>query len=273
VSLSPVMLKSAVRIASDGSFLGSGFLVGVPSEQEPRRRWPYVVTADHVVRNQPRTEVEVPDPLSEHGELHAPEQIEGWRQPFGGVDVSVAPYRHRPSDQVLTLDTDGHFMPPGAWPHLGSEIFYVGMFAPLAIPMARGGTLGAHYALIDKADGLQSYQYTAHLIDVRSYEGFSGSPCFSQVTFAQVDRTVDPPLYTDHMKREDGTDIKLAEALYIVGLCGMFTAHYDDERGRGGPVSNLGVGVMIPHDVIREAVMTEDAVEERKQWDAEYEEM
>jgi len=50
--LDPRMLNTVVRISSHGDLLGTGSIISIASESIPGRRWPYVVTADHVVANQ-----------------------------------------------------------------------------------------------------------------------------------------------------------------------------------------------------------------------------
>src|SRR5580698_9331317 len=85
------MLNGVVRVTSAGTLLGTGSLVGVPSESDPRFRWPYVVTAHHVIKNQVEVELEVPDPLT-HGTLFDPIPCTAWRQPLPGVDLAIAPF-------------------------------------------------------------------------------------------------------------------------------------------------------------------------------------
>jgi len=261
--LDPKMLNSVVRINSAGDFQGTGFIIGVASERFPGRRWPYVITANHVVERQIEIELEVGDPLT-HGELLPPIPIKGWRQPLAGVDLSVAPF---PEDRVPRFQGFPleNFIPEGEVVPLGGQICYLGIFAPLGVPMGRSATLGALDIQIEKPE----YSYQADLVDCRSYRGFSGSPCFYTKQYAVLDPTKTPasipPL-------PDGTIRKVGHVTEVVSFCGMFTAHYSDEKAADaeGVVSRYGVGIMLPCDDIREALMTDEAQRERRVLDEQH---
>lgn len=263
--LDPRMLNSIVRISSAGDLLGTGSIVGVESEAYPGLHWPYVVTAHHVIRNQVEIQLEAPDPLT-HTQLLTPVESESWRQPFDGIDLAISPF---PASRVPRYQGThlGIFVPKGHVPPLGGAIHYLGMFAPLNIPMARSGTLGALDAVIDKsADG---YVYRADLVDCRSYGGFSGSPCFSTMTYAILDEGFEAP--EGAPLKADGSPLRVARVISESRLCGMLTAHYSDEARANGAVSHYGVCLMLSSDTIREALMTEEARAERRQWDSERE--
>ena len=66
---------------------------------------------------------------------------------------------------------------------------------------------------------------------------------------------------------------KLVQTHYENLLAGMFTAHLTDavaENQGDGATSRYGVGVMIRMDEIREALMSEDAKNERLKRDREH---
>jgi hypothetical protein len=143
----------------------------------------------------------------------------------------------------------------------GSLIYYVGILLPVDRVMARSGTIGA----LDQ-EGLplkrihQDYDYTAHLVDCRSYTGFSGSPCFVDLPYASL-KPVKPPIpYPEELG-------PLAELHHLGMLCGMFTAHLTDE-GDDGTVSRYGVGVMLRSKEIGEALLTDDLRKDRAEKDA-----
>jgi hypothetical protein len=269
--LKPDMLYTAVRITSVGDLCASGFILGVPSESDPRRIWRYIVTADHVVRNEIELAVEVPDPLSEHGELYPPVPIQDWRQPLPGVDLAIAPYLSHPSDKpVAELNLDEHMMPEGSVPYLGGTIFYVGIFAIPEVPMVRSATLGALAMPVEYERTGHSYSYTGHLVDCRSYGGFSGSVCLAELTYARADLHAEPPLgpqTREMIRRPDGEMPTFWEPFHMASICGLFAAHFSDDPAAGGPISHYGVGVMVPHRYIREALMTDEAKQERRTWD------
>jgi hypothetical protein len=258
--LEPRSLNSVVRVSSAGTLLGTGSLVSVPSETLTGVRWGYVVTAHHVIRNQVMIELEVPDPLS-YGQLFPPVQSDDWRQPFPNVDLAVAPFLEGvPRIQSTPLT---HFVPKGTAVPLGGELFYLGVFTALDVPMARAATLGALRVPIKK----DQYQYVADLVDCRSYVGFSGSPCFSVIEYTILDG--EPPVLVPEMapRQPDGTPVPLGRIGALASFCGMFTAHYSDETAAAGVVSRYGVGLMLPCDYIWEALMTDEAKAERREWD------
>jgi hypothetical protein len=260
MSLDPRMLNSVVRISGAGDLLGTGSIIGVPSERFDGWRWPYIVTAHHVIANEVEITLDVPDPLA-RGELLPSIPVDGWRQPLPGIDLAIAPFPHElvPRFQAVPLD---HFVPDGTVVPLGGTIYYLGIFAPLDVPMARGGSLGALDVPITKPD----YTYNADLVDCRSYGGFSGSPCFSTLAYPLLDDTVDfPPDVVP--PNPDGSFPKLGRMSYIATFCGIFTAHYSDEGGADGIVSRYGVGVMLPCDYVRDALMTDEAMKERREAD------
>lgn len=249
-------LYSAVRITDAGDLKGTGFLVRVRSEAG-HGSYSYLVTAHHVIRSPVQIEVEVPNPFA-NGALYPPKIITDWRQPLGEVDLAIAPYDNGDDQSHYAVWSDAIW--PGH-PDLGGQIYYVGMFEPLNRPMARAGTIGAL-----EQEGLRHsqgrYDFPAHLVDCRSYEGFSGSPCSMEVAFARLDGK-DVPAWVPQ------ADLPLAGMNYYTLLCGMFTAHYTDNDPSvvQGVVSRAGVGVMLPGRLILEALMTEDARKERRGWD------
>ena len=262
--LDPKMLNSVVRITSAGDLLGTGSIVAVASESIPGMRWPYLVTAHHVVKSQVLVEVDVLDPLS-FGDWFDPIPVEDWRQPLPGIDLAIAPFpRARvPRYQAFALE---HFVPEGLVVPLGGPIYYLGIFAPLNVPMGRPANLGALDVSIVKDD----YRYLADLVDCRSYRGFSGSPCVSTMPYAVLDGdSVELPPFTQP-ESDDGTTPTLGRISHVALFCGIFTAHYSDETAAEGVVSRYGVGVMLACDWVRAALMTGYAVEERRLADKKY---
>jgi hypothetical protein len=257
------VLNSVVRISSAGELVGTGSIISVPSEANPRAGWSYVVTAHHVVAaaREILIEIEVPDPLAEGRRLFPPVQCDDWRQPSPGVDLAIAPL---PTELVPRYQSASfsEFIPEATIVPLGGEIIYLGIFAPLGIPMARAAILGTQEVPIKQP----GYEYKGDLVDCRSYGGFSGSPCFSLMDFA----TDEPPRVgdTERPRRPDGSVIALNPISTLSLFCGIFTAHFSDEQAAGGVVSRYGVGVMLPCAYVREALMTDEAKNERREWDA-----
>lgn len=273
MSLSPLVLNSVVRITTAGDLLGSGTIVGVDSESAPGKRWPYVVTAHHVVRSQMLIEVDVPDPTT-RGQWTEGVSVNDWSQPLEGIDLAIAPF----PIQSVPLTDDGirryqtflldHFVPDGHVPPLGAPIHYAGVFAPTGVPMLRTGNIAALDVPIERDNS--TYSYRADLVDCRSYKGFSGSPCLSTITYAVLDGEpvelaagVVPP-------NARGVQPRLGRTASEARFCGIFTAHFTDEGAEDadGVISRYGVGVMLPSDYVRDALMSGDAVAQRRSWDA-----
>jgi hypothetical protein len=260
------MMRAAVQIIGDREDdrtilgtrrgpVGSGFLIGVPSAELPGVRYGYVVTAHHVLDDQLNVEVRAPDPHT-NGEFHAPVPVSDWRQPIPKLDLAIASF---PASGITVsgLAIEDNVLPPNLLPPLGGTIFYVGLFDPLNRSMARSGTIGALEQEGLEFDG--DYEYTAHLVDCRSYEGFSGSPCFSTAVFPILEPT-EPPVPLQDPQGRYGT------VMTVSLLCGVFTEHVDT-RGHRDAVSRYGVGVMLPSDYIWRVFMSDEMKNERKEWD------
>jgi hypothetical protein len=257
--LPPNNLNSAVRILSAGDLQGSGFLIHVRGEDEGFHR--YIATCHHVIRAQIDLEVQAANPFA-NGVLYDPEPVSQWRQPLPKVDLAIArfdgcdnlAYEGVWLDSAMPLDGLAH-------PDLGGHIYYIGMFAPLGRPMARSGRIGALFQSGIQFEG--DYEYDSHLVDCRSYAGFSGSPVTEERSYPILDARQGPTWVR--------TDTLLGGMAYLTVLCGMFTAHMSDEvhPGSGGTASRYGVGVMLPSDRIKEALMSEEFIEERAKVEAE----
>jgi hypothetical protein len=248
------MLNSVVRITTAGDLQGSGSIVGVESETIRGRHWPYLVTADHVIRSQVLIELDVPDPQI-HGELFKSVPVEGWRQPLPEVDLAVAPfpYDHVPRYQNFLLE---RFVPSEAVVPLGGQVLYLGIFEPAQVPMARGGNLGALDAPIDYTRFGVRYRYAADLLDCRSYKGFSGSPCVATLSYAVVDSVASDLPPNTVPANPDGSEPQLRNLATLASFCGILTQHYSDENScdAHGAVSRYGVCVMLPCDYVRAAL-------------------
>jgi hypothetical protein len=127
------------------------------------------------------------------------------------------------------------------------------------IPMVRAGIIGRLWQdrlPVRRHPEDETKYITAHLIDCRSFAGFSGSPCFVQQAIGYQART---------------------------GLLGLMGGHFDDWMGareRTGlsadgkdkwtvsddleaPVST-GVGYVIPVEFISETLMLPELVDDRR---------
>jgi hypothetical protein len=266
--ISADLMKTCVRVIGDiendplpGSHRGtkgSGFLVVVPSEAHPMYGYTYIVTAHHVIEDQMDIEVEFQDPFL-NGVLLDPVKVRDWKRPLPKVDIAIA---HSPLQGLPAMNLERHVMPWNWTPFLGSEIFYCGILEPLNRPMVRRGTIGA---LDQEGIDHKGYVYPCHLVDCRSYDGFSGSAVFLHTIFPILQET--PP------RSDDPTlpnDVPLGQMRHHVVLAGMFTEHLEDDRivtAQTGVASRYGVGMVLRHREIREALLTDDMRKQRSEWD------
>jgi hypothetical protein len=260
--LSPELMYCAARII--GNFgksraaVGTGFCVTVPSEVHDSRLYGYILSAHHVIHGRGDIEVEVPNPL-DGGIPYPAIKVIGWRQPLPDVDLMLAPFPPIDGGVSPALEVGIHLhhgLDNRAL--LGAQLHYVGLLAPLDRPMARSGTIGAINQIGIRHDG--GYMYPCHLVDCRSYGGFSGSPCFVEFPFPTL--TPKPPPDPISPPNEP-----VGRLRYVHLLCGMFTEHFDDEDPIRA-VSRLGIGFMLPADLLYEGLMTPEARDERQSWDS-----
>jgi hypothetical protein len=272
------MLSVAVRIIGDvdddrlvmgrrRGTIGTGFVVTVPSEALKDVSYAYVVTAHHVIDLEEKIEVQAANPFT-LGELYPKFELTDWRQPLEGVDLALCPMHHDNDDggdqTISGTSMVDEALPPERIPSLGATILYIGYLAPLDRMMVRAGTMGAQEVRGVKHWG-NDYDYECHLVDCRSYDGFSGSPCFFKQSH---------PILKEKNKREiygwpkRGYQVPVGSMAYVSVLCGMFTEHLDDKWPNSDRVvSRYGVGVMLPSREIWRALMTDKMRDERRDWD------
>jgi hypothetical protein len=255
-----------------GQIEGTSFLIGMNEGAHC-----YVVTAAHVVEPFPQTFVRIP---LTHGtgeaelvELDVPEWV------LDRVhDVAVAPIDlpHR-ADAVATdlsqfIDDPIH-QKPDDWfrtpfkIELGDVVYFIGLLGKIpamtdaGIPMVRSGTLGRMWQervpVVTPEKVLR--EITAHLIDCRSFAGFSGSPCYVQQSRAGI---VDGGVTTK----------------YRTLLLGLIGGHWDDWAGvrdrmkrEPNPLEarvSTGVGYVIPAEFIRAVLMRKELEVMRNDKDA-----
>jgi len=262
MGINPDLFYCAVRIVGDVELvdgdgtklgttrgvIGTGFCMDADGHK-------YLLTADHVLEEQTNVEVELPDP-GNPGSMYPAAVATDWRRPLDEVDLAICPLNS--IDFVAPVAVPGLEMAMLSKLGPGDTLHYIGILDPLDRPMLRGGTVGAvDQEGIDHAGG---YVYPAHLVDCRSYEGFSGSPCFLVSEFSRID---EPFKFPEAFRPDVGV---FGDTMPLYALAGMFTEHLDDERP-DGRVSRYGVGIMIRSQEIGEALMSEDFQRERADWD------
>jgi hypothetical protein len=257
-------IHSAVRIIGDDqpaletalrkrAVIGSGFIVNVRTAQGGY--YPYLVTAAHVIENQSEIQVQAAIPRPTGG-MFSSVVIDNWRRPLPNVDLAIALFPHFHDIEVFSGIGETDIVPSagvgGPFLMLGDQVYYVGILTPLDRPMVRSGTIGA---LDQEQLGLEGYDYVAHLIDCRSYGGFSGSPVFvsTSVPVLEVSGSF--------------AGKPIGGLAYISHLAGMFTEHLTEKSEWAS--SRYGVGVMVRGAEIREALMCDSTRQEREDMDKE----
>lgn len=276
VPLHKEVMNSVVRIVGDipannllgrrRGTIGTGFVLAVPSETIPGQHWYYVLTARHVIDDQTRVEIQTHIPYAP-GMVYDPVTLSGWRYPTEGVDLAIAPLDLDPEETrghvIEGLAAEDKLFPPAYVPRLGAVVHYVGYLEPLDRMMLRTGTVGAlEQTGVRHSD--PEYDYECHLVDCRSYGGFSGSPVFMPQPFPSLD----PMDYSEVLCLPRGFNRNIGAMIHVAALCGMFTEHLDDRRPNpDGTVSRYGVGIMLPSREIWRALMTDEARQERREMD------
>jgi hypothetical protein len=266
--------------------IGTGFIVRRESEGSPGRIDEYVVTAAHGVLSGAETWVRF-NTLS-GGTRDEP--VAKW---FTNApsDVAVAPldaevlgdidYRAVWFDHTISQDSASRHI---YWPTAGDPVFFIGLLDKLSamdaanVPMVRGGTLGRLYqpdVPFGQPDGSIWTLPFAHLIDCRSYAGFSGSPCFVEITERSRDEREAAKVPRSTVSPTQQNPNYLATL-----LLGLVSGHFDDwspTREKDTKTStdvqsrvNTGVGLVTPADDIREILNDdEELMEMRAKADAE----
>ena len=228
--------------------IGTGFIVRWPGEEPDAPEFYYLVTAKHCIeREQGRTWVRIRVSETEVEDRPVPQ----WGT-HPDHDVAIAPILRGNAYGWAVLGPSTVGSPTDFEPmQLGGRVYFIGLLqgiprmAAIGLPMVRSGTLGAEHVEgvpVEVGPGTV-FRYQAHLIDCRSFSGFSGAPCF-----IQSDR---------FMPDADG---RVATRTMLLGL---IMAHVEIP-GLNGDRANAGVGVVAPVERIWEMLMSEDAVEDRR---------
>lgn len=264
MSLDWSLVRTVGFVFREGRPAGTCFLVRVQSELRPDRPdWDhgYLVTAAHVVpTNGVPSEVWMG---TGDGEL-----VRGFTPDWQwapGEDIAVAPWlpaedARRWSATRMYADTTESMGIVAAY--LGAPVYYVGLLEPVASmanrgqPMVRSGSLGAldvhDVTYGDKRTTGEWTAYVAHLIDCRSYGGFSGSPVFLASQYPGPATDPLPVTWRDAPGAKD-----LGTMYHFAALFGMLV----------GFGSDAGVGIVIAIERIQMVLNTEDLKSMRREED------
>ena len=152
-------------------------------------------------------------------------------------------------------------------PTVGYETFFLGLFTQnygeeRMLPIARFGHISRMPNLVEMehADGV-TFQTVAYLMEFQSWGGHSGSPVF----FLH-------PLFVED-RLEGASELTGANYVHVLGFMGLVSGHYDipkkakttgDILGTVQTNLNSGVALVTPAEAVRQLLMREDIVEQRK---------
>ena len=243
---------------------GTGFVVSMPTV-DPDQLFLYVVTAAHVVRPMRSSVIRLVRSFdgSSIEDLEIPRE----RWVFHAIeDLAVAPIVVNPEDVILSVIPVSSFagtaetqFAPGA----GDKVVFAGLLGLVPsmgdrnVPMVRTGSIGALHQdelPVRLPDGTVLTMH-GHLIDCRSFGGFSGSPCFVEL-LSGMDRT---------------PRLGLASPRTSTLLLGLVSGHFDihapvalpdNEEELRVPVA-AGIAVVQAAETIMEVLDDEDLVASR----------
>jgi hypothetical protein len=248
-------------VVPERKLVGTAFFVAIESERHPGAAHLYVVTAAHVARpfgdssfvRVRRNEGGVDDIRIEEWHFHPTEDlaVANVEADVGEHDIVVVP-------EEMFADAVEH------QPVLGEEVYFMGLLGQVeamgqaGVPMVRTGALGAidqPEVPMAEPDGTRR-NVRGHLIDCRSFGGFSGSPCFMKLS------------------RLTGTTERIGlryPETYPI-LLGVLGGHFDhrttlrlpDEQTASVSAS-AGIGVVYPVEVLRETLALDELAEQRTQ--------
>lgn len=271
-------------VGKPAKIIATGFLVVVPDWHG------YIVTAAHVVEGVDDTFVRI---RMEDGSFRD-EPVPDWI-PHGKHDVAVAPIDPPEGHDLIATGIDQFIDWPGAFEEfgeieLGDHVYFIGLLGKVKamternVPIVRTGFLAAlmQENIPVKRPREAIKLITAHLIDCRSFSGFSGSPAYIQKGRT---RWVRGPEGVAGITQE-----------YETHLLGLIGGHFDDwastktrtamteaeeddaDNDEAYEVTedvkarvSTGIGYVIPAEFITETLLKKELVEMRQRKEAEQE--
>ncbi len=220
-----------------------------------------MVTSRHVVADQSLVIARLQDGSGAPIEW----DVSGWIYPADGrSDWAVRPFEPPPSAQgpfTAVPDWQAHEV-VNVRPKAGTTVYFPGLLTGVpslvanATPIVRSGSVAAWeqsgVTWTTRIAPSEVKRWTAdrvHLVDVRSWGGFSGSPCFLQFQTPGPRRQKWPDLWFK-LARSAGNDPEdLGEIHTFTVWFGMFAAHIEES----------GIGVVVPSDLILDLIRSEVA--------------
>ncbi len=250
--------------------VGTFFLVSLPSGQGARR-FVFVVTAQHVVQQYPQLRATM---------RASNNSIIDWTLPSGSwffpddaqLDLAICPLLSEfgpgldPTAWPIEENSAGHRVQP----RLGASLYFAGLLLPVGstwggslVPVVRTGSVAALFQR-DVSWGDDSspsaWRSVAHLIDCRSWGGFSGSPCFMETSWPGPKSQLEAAIPEDHAWARNFNTLtgldwsELLGTYYFQALFGVFV----------GFIAQTGIGVVLPVEYLVELLDSESVAEWRR---------
>jgi hypothetical protein len=257
---SVVFIAGAAKSAGEAKLRGTGFVIGIQADA-PHAFFLYVVTAAHVVRSCAATFVRITNADGSVEDM----PVDRWVY-HPTEDVAVTPF-HDPTGQFAhTFVEDYQFVGSGVMeqsPAAGDDVYFVGLLGNVPsmgkrnVPMVRSGSIGAlnQAGIPMRLPDDTVVTVTGHLIDCRSFGGFSGSPCFVR-----------------YISGEGKTErMGLRFPIQSTQLLGMVAGHFDlkasvvlpDQENKLKVPVAAGIAVLSSAETIMETLNDEVLVKER----------
>lgn len=233
---------------------------------EPDRtivRW--MVTAAHVIADEQNLRARMWD---NDGSVQEWNVDDGWICPSGSpgerIDLAVRVFNENDHDgYFIALPEDYDIANAGRGLELAQPVYFPGLLAwstdarpGLSQPVVRSGSVAALSERDVKWN--KKGNWTApvvDLVDVRSFGGFSGSPCFVQFLVADLN-AVNVGAFQRKLAKQAGRDPSaLTEVTTFTHWSGMFAAHECES----------GIGIAIPAEEIRNIMNNDEAIQEARE--------
>jgi hypothetical protein len=256
--------------------VATAFFVTLQDDVESNISWPYLVTARHVLEEVGPDEMYIRINKRSQGFEDFPTKRDDWIT-HDTADVAILllnPNRGAMSLSVsfialnAFIDVNYQHRTSGITVGVGDEIFFVGLFLQHAgrernLPIVRFGNISrmpVEPITLRASGGHGTVDVIAYLAECRSWGGHSGSPVFW--TYPAV-RQQWPP--------KEG--LNMVEVGQIISFLGLVSAHFEipkkaeitgDIVGSIETAINAGIAVITPAEAIRQLLMQEDVMEDRK---------
>ena len=246
-------------------YFGTGFFVGVPSDDGAPFTFLYFVTAKHCVVQAQQAGTLCLRVNSRDGVGVLGTVDRGWLFPEDpSIDVAIIPWSLDPQDFALRcLETTSQFATNERLEQhevgVGDDLVVAGLFTQRHgrernLPIVRSGIIAA-MPMEPFEDHNTGGSFRAYIAEMRSIGGLSGSPVFAFLRPGRVNRA---------------REIMMNQRVFLLG---MIRGHWDYRRRDGGPLAfangelaqvNMGMALVTPAQDILDLLNRADVVAVRR---------